>query len=208
MFKAALILYEKCAKEIATVSEFCKFSPFKHFVLILGLDEVLPIFEEGSKQEWDPVQFCESLKQVYISKKMLRFLRERMKKKVKGDLDQVEIKNPQRPESSVNKIIQRDDTLVCDLKWPVCMDYIETAKQKKRINSFFVYRATQLPLTIEHNYFKCEIKQNITNQRRLTTDNSARSTKSRDSRAPTPFIQPQGYDREDQKTGPVPQTPF
>lgn len=134
------------------------------------LDEVLAIFEEASKQSWNPTEFFTFIGDVYISNKMLRFLRERVKAKVKKDIEQIEKSNHTRQETSASKIAKQEDSILCNMKWPICIEAIENAKREKRASSFFVFRATQLPLTIDHNYFKCEVTRDPTDSKRFTID--------------------------------------
>ena len=110
---------------------------------------------------WEELEFFVQIRDIYISKKMLKFAREKIKKKVKLELEQIETSNNARKDIRVSKLNKKDDEVSCNVRWPVCLDAIESSKERKRANSFFIYRASQLPVTIEHNHFARKAKKPI-----------------------------------------------
>lgn len=139
----------------------------------------MQIFDQAPKMNWEEIDFFVHIRDIYISKQMLKFARERIKKKVKLELEQIESSNTERKNTRIGKLVKKEEEVACNVRWPVCLDTIESSKERKRANSFFIYRASQLPVTIEHNHFARKTKKIVGDKSRESrTPERQRVTKS------------------------------
>ena len=91
---------------------------------------------------------------------MLRFLRESIKVKFKKEMEEIELKKGSK--QAKHRITVEPEINVCNPKWPICTETSENTKSRKRVNSFFAYRAMQLPTKIIHDYFSAKHPHNTT----------------------------------------------
>ena len=106
----------------------------------------------------DVDEFYSVIKSLFISNRILGFLREKIKAKVKHDIEEIENKKKATP----SRILMSEEAPQCSIKWPICLGAMQNPRTRKRANSFFAFRAT--PAQVIHNYFSIEYMQSCSNQ--------------------------------------------
>lgn len=130
----------------------------------------MTVFECAQKSMTDPIIFHQSIREVFISKQMLRFMRERIKFKVKRDIEEIENRKIARNNGS--NLLLDADLPECNIQWPICLKSRKDSKNTKHTRSFFAYRATQLPIKLVHNYFSVGYMHNSTTIKSRTSQSS------------------------------------